>query len=172
MRIEIQRHRQPRRDGFTLAETVIASAIVALMVMANLAAVYNMRILSEKDSERGIVSGFIQHYMELVKALPFDQVMPNQPISGLYPGASGTPRITLPASSDWVNITQVSFQAFHPALIWITNRHPQMKVLIEIANVAGAAHDKHISMEVQWDAPLQVGPRLSQRLDLFRVKDL
>ena len=167
-----QSARRPRPAGFTLTEMLIASAIVAVLVMANMGALYTMRIMGYKDMERGVVSGFMQHYAELVKALPFDQVQPNIPLAGLYSGAEGTPRIAIPANSNWVDMNTSAYQSFHPGLLVITNRHPQLRVSVETATVSGVAHDKHVTLEVRWDAPLSVGAQLTRRLDLFRVKDL
>ncbi len=172
MQTRLKKTQSKRLAAFTLAEILIASAIVAVLVMANLGALYTMRIMAYKDMERGVVSSFMQHYAELVRALPFDQVMPSVPLSGLYSGAEGTPRIALPANSNWVDMNTAAYQSFHPGLLVITNRHPQLRVSLETSNVGGVAHDKHVTVEVQWDAPLSVGAQLTRRLDLFRVKDL
>lgn len=161
-----------KRQGFTLAEMLIASGMVALLIMANMGALYTMRIMGYKDMERGVVSGFMQHYVELVKALPFDHVMPNEPVSGLYNGANGTPRIAIPVNGNWVDMNTVAYQTFHPGLLWITNRQPQLRVVVETSYNGAVAHDKHVSVEIKWDAPLRIGAQLTRRLDLFRVKDL
>ncbi|MDB6037911.1 MAG: hypothetical protein JWM99_1752 [Verrucomicrobiales bacterium] len=172
MSAEFQGRALRKTEGFALPEILVASLLVALLVMVNMAAMYQMRIMSYKDAERGIVSGYMQHYAELVKALPFDQVITNQPLSGLLSGVGGTPRIAIPSNGNWFNLTDDNYQRFHSGLLWITNRHPQMKVVLEIVTNGGFIHDKHISIEVRWDAPLVSSAQLNQRMDLFRVKDL
>jgi len=42
------------KRAFTLAEVLVACGIVALLVMTNMAAVYQMRLMSAKDAERGL----------------------------------------------------------------------------------------------------------------------
>jgi hypothetical protein len=171
MQIAVKSGRRGSCQGLTIAETLVACGVVGLLVMANMSAVYHMRILSAKDAERGIVSGFMQHYAELLKALPFDQVRTNLPISGQYSGANGSPRLVIPSSAGPVDLSDVNYQVFHPTLLWVTNRHPELSVSITTSNLADIPHDKHIVIQVQWDPPM-LGPRQTQRLDLFRVKDL
>jgi hypothetical protein len=163
---------QKRTAAFTLTEMLIASGIVALLVLANMATICSTRIMETKDADGGVVSGFMQHYAELVKAMPFDQVMTNRNLSGLYSGADNTPQITLPPGGNWFSISSTSYQLFHPSLLAITNRQPQMRVIIETTYDGAMAHDKHISVECQWDPPLLAGARQYRRLDLFRVRDL
>ncbi len=172
MNSKVIHSRTQARRAFTLAEVLVSCGIVALLVMANMAAIYQMRVLSAKDAEKGIISGFMQHYIELVKALPFDQVRTNLPISGLYSGNDGTAPIILPSNAEWIDLSGDNYQMFHPALLWVTNRHPQMRVSIQTSTVSGVIHDKHVALEVQWDSPFAASPKLNQKLDLFRVKDL
>jgi hypothetical protein len=172
MRLPIERFIRRRTAGVTIPEVLVASLVVGLLVMADMVAVYHMRVLNAKDADRGIVAGFMQHYVELVKALPFDEVKTNAPLSGLYNGANGTPRVAIPATSEWMPLSDVNYQLFHPSLLWLTNRNPQLRVSLENASVAGAIHDKHLLLEVEWDAPLARGPRQSHRLHVLRVKDI
>lgn len=163
--------RRRSEQAFTLMEVMVGAWIVAILVVANLSLVQVCRIMNSKDAERGIVSGYMQHYMELVRALPFSQVQTNQALSGLCNGQDGTPKIILPASQDWISISDTNYQTFHPDLLWLTNRQPEMRVRIDTTFNGGVAHDKHISMEVRWDPPLGRGSKLSRRLDMVRVKD-
>jgi prepilin-type N-terminal cleavage/methylation domain-containing protein len=104
MRINSDPNRCYGSRAFTLAEVLLASTIVSILVLGNMATVYEVRIMGCKDADRGVVSSFMQHYIELVKALPFDQVMPTEPLSGLYSGLDNTPRITLPSEGNWFSI--------------------------------------------------------------------
>ncbi len=172
MRLWHLSNQRNRRGAFTLPEMVIASGIVATMILGNMATVYGVRLMNSKDYDRGVISGFMQHYVELIKALPFDQVRPNVPLSGLYSGLDGNPLVALPASTNWVSIAGNNYQTFHPSLVWLTNRAPEMRVTIETSFVGAVAHDRHVIVEVRWDPPLSFGPVMTRRLDLIRVKDL
>jgi hypothetical protein len=169
---EVRRRRRLRAAGFTLPEVLIAAGITVALVTANVAALYGSRLMRYRDSEAGLMSGFMQHYVELVKALPFDQVVVNQPLSGLYSGQDGTPLVTIPPNTNWFSLNTTDWQTFHPALVWITSRSPEIRAGIDTAYVGAIAHDKHVWVEVAWDAPLFTGPRLHRRFDLLRVKDL
>jgi hypothetical protein len=65
-----------------------------------------------------------------------------------------------------------NYQLFQPSLVSITNRNPQLRVLIETTYNGTIAHDKHVSIECRWDPPLKVGAQQYRRLDLYREKDL
>jgi hypothetical protein len=172
MKLSIRIQKRSRSRGLTISEVLVACTIVAMLVMAVMASVYHTRIIGSKDAERGIVSGFMQHYAELIKALPFDQVRTNLPLSGLYTGANGSPKITFPDARDWRSLASIDYQTFHPNLLWVTNRNPEIRVSIESSIVGGLTHDKLVTIEVRWDAPFLLGPKQVQRLDLFRVRDL
>lgn len=172
MRIRARYSGGSRAGGFTFAETMIASAVVGLLVLANLGSLYHMRIRARKDTECGVVAGFMQHYVELVRAMPFSQVNTNQPLSALYSGSGGTVRVAIPASSSWESINTTAYQTFHPPLVWMTNRNPELRVTYTTTTTGGSLHDKHLALEVRWDPPLGRGMKLQRRLDVFRVKDL
>ncbi len=151
---------------------MIGSAIVAVLVLANMSAIYLSRLSSYKDHDKGIVSNFMSHYLENVQAIEFDNVITNQPINGLYTGSAGTPNLRIPSSSSWISLVNTNYLTFHPDLIWITNRNPQMRVVFTTTMSGGLPHTKHLQMEVKWDPPLGFGGTITRRLDLLRVRDL
>lgn len=160
------------KGGFSLPEVMIAVAILSLLVLANFSIISLSRIQTVKDHERGIMLDLGTHYLELIKGLPFDEVKINSPINALYDGTAGGLLITIPATSNWFNINNANFQAFHPDLVWLSPRKPQMSVSLETTTIAGIPHDKRIQLQLQWDAPMNLGSKQNLRLDMVRVKDL
>lgn len=126
------------------------------------------RVVSMKAKEEAIVMDYLIHYVETIKALPFSEVIAGRPINPLYNGAGGAPNITIPASTVAINTS--AFETFHPDLLWLHNRSPQM--LVTLGTQDGLTHDKHLNVKVLWDAPFGRGGRLSMQLDLVRTKDL
>lgn len=160
------------RRGFSLPEVLIAVAILSLLVLANFSIISLSRIQTVKDHERGIMLDFGTHYLELIKGLPFDDVKTSSPVNSLYDGTAGGLLITIPAASNWFSINNANFQAFHPDLVWLSPRNPQMSVSLETGTIAGIPHDKRIQLQLQWDAPMNLGSKQTLRLDMVRVKDL
>jgi prepilin-type N-terminal cleavage/methylation domain-containing protein len=163
---------QPASGGFSLPEVMMAVAILSLFVLANFSILSFSRIQTVKDHERGIMLDFASHYLELVKGLPFDEIKSGAPINALYDGASGGTLIAFPTSTNWLTIDNVNFQSFHPDLIWLSPRNPQMSVFLDTRTIAGIPHDKHIQLLLQWDAPMNLGSKQTLRMDMVRVKDL
>jgi len=158
--------------GFSLPEVMIAVAILSLLVLANFSIISLSRIQSVKDHERGIMLDFGTHYLELIKGMPFVDVNNGSPINALFDGTSGGVLVTIPANSNWFNIDNANFQAFHPDLVWLSPRNPQMSVTLQTGAIAGVPHDKRIQLMLQWDAPMNLGSKQTLRLDMVRVKDL
>lgn len=159
-------------DGFSLPEVMMAVAILSLFVLANFSILSFSRIQTVKDHERGIMLDFASHYLELVKGLPFAEIKNGAPINALYDGASGGALIAIPVSTNWFAIDNLDFHSFHPDLVWLSPRNPQMSVFLETRAIAGAPHDKHIQLLLQWDAPMNLGKKQTLRMDMVRVKDL
>lgn len=162
----------PGSAGFTLAETVIAMGALALFVVVCFSGIVFNRVTSMKAKDEAIAMDFLLHYAETVKAMPFNNVVPNFPINPLYNGVSGAITIAIPADDSWVALNTTNYETFHPDLIWLHNLNPKLKVTLETQSVGGSAHDKHLNIEVAWDAPLGRGSRTSVQVDVIRNKDL
>ena len=162
----------PSAGGFALAEVMIAVACLALFVAACFSSIIFNRLASMKAKEEAIAMDFLIHYSETVKALPFQSVIPGYPISPLLDGQDGAPNIRIPMDSSWVPVNTPDFQAFHPDLLWIQYRHPQMQVTLVTQNLNAVPHDTHLNIKLAWDPPLNKGTQLQVQLDLMRNKDL
>lgn len=158
--------------GFTLVETMIGVAALALFVAACFSGIMFNRVASMKSKEEAIAMDYLIHYVETIKAMQFSDVTGGFPINPLFNGSGGSPRINIPASTSWVAINTSDFQTFHPDLLWLQNRNPQMQVTLTTQSVGGVPHDKELNVKVAWDSPLGRGGRLSVQLDLLRTKDL
>jgi hypothetical protein len=158
--------------GFTLAEVMIAVATTTLFTFACFSGIIFNRFTSIKAKEEAISMDFLMHYAETVKALPFSDVTSGNAISALFDGSGGAPNIRIPASSALVALNTADYQTFHPDLLWIANRNPQMKVTLSTQTVGGVPETKQMNLAISWDAPLNRGGRLSTQLDIVRVKDL
>jgi hypothetical protein len=163
----------PRRTGgFTLAEATIGVAILALFAAACFSGIMFNRLASMKVKEQAIATDFLVHYVEMVKALPFNEVLNGFPINPLFDGTGGSPRITIPANSTPVAVNTTAFETFHPDLINFHNRNPTLEVTLTSQSVGGVLHDKHLNVKITWDAPLGRSTRMTEQLDLLRTKDL
>ena len=70
-----QRHEclAPRgASAFTLVEQMISVAILALFMAACFAGILMNRLIAMKAKEEAIAMDFLIHYVETVKALPFN----------------------------------------------------------------------------------------------------
>jgi len=161
-----------RLKGYTLVEAMLSVGALALFVLACFSAIVFNRIACMKAREEAIATDFLLHYTEMVKALPFSSVAGGLPINPLFNGASGSPNIVIPASSNAVALNNTNFESFHPDLIWLHNRNPQMQVTLTTTVVSGVAHDKHLNITLTWDPPLGRGARQQTQLDLLRTVDL
>jgi hypothetical protein len=165
-----ERRRTPRSGaGFTLAEVMIAVLCLAMFVAACFSCIVFNRVASMKAKEEGIAMDFLIHYVETVKALPFNEVVPGHAINPLLDGSDGAPDIRIPPDSSWITLANADFETFHPDLLWLRSRNPALQVL---TTMDGAAHYTHLKTRMAWDAPLQRGGRLNVELDLVRIKDL
>ena len=163
-------HRIPA--GFTLPEAVLTLAVLSLFVVVCMTAISFSRVTSYKAKEEAVAMGFLEHYAELVRALPFANVQPGWPLNPLLDGTGGGPAIRIPTSDQWFSVNTEDYLAFHPDLIWLAGRNPQMRVILTTTTVLGQPHTRHLRLEIRWDPPLGRGHPLGQRLDVIRVKDL
>jgi hypothetical protein len=172
MSVSLGKNGPSAANGFSLAEAVIALGVLTLFLSACVSGIVFNRVASIKAKEQTIATDFLMHYLENVKAMAFSEVTGGCAINPLYNGTDGAPNISIPANSSWVLINTADFEAFHPDLLWIHNRDPQMQVTLTTESVGGVAHTKHMKIRVAWNAPLGRGGRLEAQMDLVRVKDL
>jgi prepilin-type N-terminal cleavage/methylation domain-containing protein len=158
--------------GFTLAEVMIGVAVLGLFILACFSGIVFNRVAAMKSKEEAIATDFLVHYSELIKALPFNNVANDFPINPLFNGSGGAPRIAIPVNSTPVALNTTNFETFHPDLIWLHNRAPQIQVTLTTTSVSGTPHDKHLNIRLTWDPPLGRGRRLQSQMDLVRTKDL
>jgi type II secretory pathway pseudopilin PulG len=168
----LKRLKLEKRGGFTLAEAVLALGVLSFVVVLCLSAISFSRVTSYKAKEEAVAMGFLEHYAELLRGLPFAQVLPGWPLNPLLDGTGGGPNIRLPTNDQWFDLNTDDYLAFHPDLIWLAHRNPQMRVVMTTTTVLGQPHTRHLRLEIRWDPPLGRGQPRVQRLDVIRVKDL
>lgn len=161
-----------RKSGYTLVEAVLTLGVISLFVVVCLSAIVFCRVSAVKAKEQAIAMSFLEHYAELIRAMPFAHVAPGFPINPLFDGVGGAPNLRIPASEDWLSVATEDYLAFHPDLTWLENRDPEFRVLLQVSEVGGEPHTKHVRLEFRWRAPLGRGDRIQQSLDLIRVRDL
>ena len=147
-------------------------SIIGLLGLVNFAALSMVRTTSYRVYDRGVMHDFMAHYLEQIKSLPFDQVVANGPVNGLYNGVGGVPNIRIPTTTAWFSLTNSDYQAFHPDLVWLSRRSPQARVTLTTSSLGGQPHDKQVTLEVKWQSQLSPGKWEYRRLDLVRVRDL
>ena len=153
-------------------EVLFAMVVVGIVIAANMAAINFSQNQSYRNKELGTMTDLGIHYLELLKSLPFSDVTAGAPINALYDGAGGAPNIRIPSTGDWQNINTLDYQVLHPDLVWLTNRAPQMRVILTTASVAGQPHTKHLKLDFRWEAPFHTGQNQALSMNLIRVKDL
>ncbi len=161
-----------RAAGFTMIEVVVAMTLVGVFVMAGMSSMALSRIQTAKDKDSGVVLDFAEHYLELAKAIPFTDLKRGCALNGICDGTGGTPNIRIPAGESWFSISSVDYTVFHPELVWLTPRNPEMRVILTTTQQGGTDYTKQLKVEFRWDAPLQRGGKLTARMDLARFRDL
>src|SRR6185369_2684589 len=136
--------------AFTLVEEMIAMGLVSMISFACLSSITFTRTQRFRDREAGISGDFMAHYIEHLKAMPFDQLNTGEPINALYDGTGGGPVVTIPTSGTWVSLATTNYQSFHPELVWIASRQPEYRLTMETTQVGGKPHTKHVAIEVKW----------------------
>ena len=168
--------------GFTLVEAMTAVGIMVILVAACLSAIVFDQISVRKAKEEAIVMNFLTHYVEMIKALKFTEVVPDHAINSYFNGVSPAVLITIPHDNSWVSLNTTAFQNFDPDLgTWLSNRNPAMQVTLTPHYAGGGVggngpggvlHDIEINVKVDWDAPLAKGGRLEVQTDFLRTKDV
>lgn len=150
---------------------MVGVLILSLLFLANLSAISLCRIESEKEKDHAIVLDFVTHYLEMVRGLPFAEVRAGEPINPLLDGGQGGPRIVIPATTEWISLNTTDYESFHPEIVWLSAKHPEMRVQLVVQQAGGEDHTKWLIMELRWDAPLGRGGKLNARFDLTRYRD-
>lgn len=167
---------KPRRrsdaGGFTLVEVTMSIALITVLFLANMSALYTSRIQQAKDREQAIITDFMVHYCEMVRGMEFSNIRELAPLDYLYDGKQGAPDICIPRNPVWVDIETDDYYAFHPELVWLEGRNLQLRVRLDTSSLGGVAHTKHLSVEIRWNAPLNVGGVLNEKMDVVRFKDV
>ncbi|MCB2154497.1 prepilin-type N-terminal cleavage/methylation domain-containing protein [bacterium] len=161
-----------RKSGFSLIEVMFATAIVALLFMAALSALYMHRIQAKKYQERAVVLDFATHYIEHLKGLPFSDLQPGSPINPLYDGQDGAPDIRVPTTDDWVSLSSDDFETFHPELVLLEARNPEISVSMTTTLDGSREKTKHVRVRIRWDSPMGKGRRMTAQLDMTRFVDV
>ncbi len=173
MKLIVEKGRRQRcNEGFTIVEVVVAMVLVGVFVLASMSSMAFSRIQSAKDKDNGVLLDFATHYLELAKAKPFSEIQKGSALNPLWDGTAGAPDIRIPSSSSWFSISTANYTTFHPELVWLAPRNPEMRVDLITTQVAGMDHTKVLQVEFRWDAPLQQGGKLNSRMDMARFKDL
>ena len=101
--------RAPSAAGFTLAETLVAMLLIGIAFLATFSAIGFSRTQMYRDKEMGIATGFCIHYLEFIKALPFDQVAPGNPLNGLFNGGTtAAATVRLPTNTNWFSLNNTA----------------------------------------------------------------
>jgi hypothetical protein len=158
--------------GFVIWDVLIAMAMTGVLVMAMFGAIQFNKIQMYKDKERALMMDFAVHYLEMVKGMPFAEAVKGAHINQLYSGASGSARIAIPLNSNWSSLNDTNYQSFHPELVWMSSRNPEMSVDLVTTQAGGADHTKHLQVELRWDPPLGLGRRCVARMDMIKTRDL
>lgn len=158
--------------GFTLVEVTMSIALITLLFLANMSALYTSRIQQAKDREQAIITDFMVHYCEMFRGMEFSNISEHAPLDYLYDGKQGAPDIRIPRTKAWFDIETDDYYTFHPELVWLEGRDLELRVRLDTSTLAGVAHTKHLSVEVRWRAPLNVGGILSEKMNVVRFKDV
>lgn len=158
--------------GFTLVEVLMSISLITVLFLANLSALYTSRIQQAKDREQAIITDFMVHYCEMVRGMEFANIKELAPLDYLYDGRQGAPDIRIPKLRSWFSIENDDYYTFHPELVWLEGRDLKLRVRLTTTSKSGVHHTKHLSIEVRWNSPLNVGGVLNERMDIVRFNDV
>lgn len=169
---QLKLHSGRDSGGFTLVEVIMSISLITVLFLANMSALYTSRIMQAKDREQAIITDFMVHYCEMVRGMEFSNVRELAPLDYLYDGKQGAPDIRIPKGRGWSSIENDDYYAFHPELVWLEGRDLELRVRLDTSSLGGIDHTKYLSVEVRWNAPLNVGGVLNERMDVVRFKDV
>jgi type II secretory pathway pseudopilin PulG len=176
MKLSCQSNRS-KQHAYTLIETMFATAITTIMFFTGLSAITFAKVQHTKDKERAIVTDFVVHYLETVRGLSFDNLVPGMPINPQYDGVApneNSSQVTLriPVSGANVSLNNANYITFCPGLDVLASRNPNMILTILNEVVGTTVRSRQLTLQVSWDSPLGYGPRQTMRLDTNRLRDI
>lgn len=148
----------------TLVEAILGVAVLSLFLAACFSSILFNRVASMKAKEEAVANNFLLHYAENLKGLAFEDVRSGIPINPMFNGLAGAPNIRIPATNSWANVDTADFETFHPDLVWLHYRNPQLRVDFTTETSGGVARTKHLKLRLAWDPPLNRGGRLDSSL--------
>ena len=156
-----------RRHGATLIETMLAIAIIALLVFGSFAAITLNRIQSTKSRELNIMLDFGHHYLEVIRALPYERITPGYALNTIYDGTqtikmpdgtSAKITVKLPANgTTWYSLTDASMLVFHPDLVFLTPRNPEYQCSISTQVDTKGNRARRVALSMRWNPPFGRG---------------
>lgn len=168
---------QKHTKGYTLVEVLFATALTSIMFFAALSAITYSKVQLARDHERAIATDFAVHYIETLRGMKFDDLVPGMPINPLYDGV-GTNEfgqkmtLRIPNNGNWVSMTTTNYTSFTPDMAWLTPRSPELSVNLSTTSVGGVVRTRQATVFVRWDAPLKRGGKEMLRMDLLRLRDI
>ena len=163
-----------RRRGGLLIESMIALAVAALLFMGAFAAVGISRVQAAKVRVLDMMLDFGHHYLEVIRSLPYDRIVPGYALNTLYDGSrsvkmpDGTTQkinVAIPASgTTWYSLSAANMLVFHPDLVFLSGRNPEYKLNIETQVNMSGNRARRISLSTRWDPPLGRGAK--QTMDM------
>lgn len=165
------------RQGYTLVEVLFATALTSIMFFAALSAITYSKVQLARDHERAIATDFAVHYIETLRGMKFDDMVPGTPLNPLYDGVGTNEfgkRMTLriPNSGDWVTMNATNYTAFTPDLAWLIPRNPELSLNLATTTVGGTVRTRQATLLMRWDAPLGRGGKELLRMDMLRLRDI
>lgn len=166
-----------RTQGYTLVEVLFATALTSIMFFAALSAITYSKVQLARDHERAIATDFAVHYIETLRGMKFDDLVPGTPINPLYDGV-GTNEfgkkmtLRIPNSGDWVTMNATNYTSFTPDLAWLVPRNPELSLNLATTSVGGVVRTRQATLFVRWDAPLKRGGKEMLRMDMLRLRDI
>ena len=163
-----------RRRGGLLIESMIALAVAAFLFMGAFASVAITRLQAAKVRDLDMMLDFGHHYLEVIRSLPYDRIVPGYALNTLYDGTrsvkmpDGTTQkinVAIPASgTTWYSLSAANMLVFHPDLVFISGRNPEYKLNIETQVNVNGNRARRISLSTRWDPPLGRGAK--QTMDM------
>jgi len=127
------------------------------------------RLLREKDRQSGVFNDFSIHFMECVRAVPFEDLFPGVSINGPWDDSEKTSAVVIPEQSGWTTLSGGNFLNFHPGLVSVLHLDPEMSIGFESKTNGVNASEKWVRLEVRWAGGNGEAGSASMRTDLLRI---
>ncbi len=145
--------------GFSLTEVMFAMAVLSIIFTSSISLIHVHRLQSRKAMEQSIMLDFAQHYLELARNQPFNEIRLNRPINDLYDSSKQSPLIRIPPNDKWWSLWTTDYRVFHPDLEWFEGRDPQIRCTVTRQVVDGEDRARTINFEVRWRPPINLADR-------------